>query len=245
MAKLTPFVGSPPFRFLIDFVTQQDGFRADAETVLHIDDEHFEELVVALREFDGFLDRRALSGIASQTLPPDGQPDTVSGILWRLNRYVRESDETFKESLRLLKAAVTEHVEGLEPEQLEKLGERLTLLIAEPSGFARQHKAEQLVEATGREVTALQVICDVRPVFNEDRTEIQGALPVSTLTLDLLEPDGRTSRIEAHLSEQQIVDLCAKAESARRKVALIKRMLTEKGIVLPRTPATLDDGDGR
>lgn len=244
MAKF-PFIGSPPFRVLIDFVAQQEGFRPNAEAVLHIDDKHFGELVRALREFDGFLDRAALSGIVSQTLPADGRPDSVTSVVWRLNRYVRESDETFEESLRLLKAAVTEHVEGLEPEQLDKLGERLALLIAEPTGFARQHKAEQLVEATGREVAAIQVICDVRPVFNEERTEIQGALPISTLTLDLIERDGRTSRVEVHLSERQIVDLCAKAESARGKVALIKKMLAEKEIVLPRTLATLDDGDRR
>lgn len=245
MAKVFPFFASPPFRFLIDHVAQQEGFLPDAETVLHIEDERFEKLVRALVEFNGFLDRGTLSGIVSQTLPPDGHPDTVSGVVWRLNRYVRESDETLAESLQLLKTAIEEHGEGLETEQRSKLGERLAKLIAEPPGFASQHKAEKLVEATGRELTALQIICDLRLVFNEERTEIQGALPVSTLTLDFFEADGRKSRLEVRLSERQIADLCAKAESGRSKVALIKKLLKEKEIVLPMTPATLDNGDGR
>ena len=245
MAKVFPFFGFPPFRFLIDHVVQQEGFLPDAETVLHIEDERFEKLVRALVEFDGFLDRGTLSGIVSQILPPDGHPDTVSGVVWRLNRYVRESDETLTESLQLLKTAIEEHSEGLETEQRSKLGERLARLIAEPPGFSSQHKAEKLVEATGRELTALQVVCDVRPVFNEERTEILGALPVSTLTLDFFEADGRKSRFEVRLSERQIGDLCAKADSARSKVVLIKKLLKENEIVLPMTPATVDNGDGR
>ena len=83
----------------------------------------------------------------------------------------------------------------------------------------------------------------MRPVFDEGRTQIEGAVPVSTLRLDLIESDGRTSSVEVRLSERQVADLCAKAESARRKVDVIKKLLREKKITSPKTSATLDDGE--
>lgn len=242
MARFS-FTGSPPFRILIEYLAQQEDFLSDTGTILRLRDETYGELLHALTAFDGFLDRKALSEITSRTVPSGDQPDTVSGVIWRLNRHVRESDETLAESLQILKTALQKHGKDFESEQRIQLGERLAALIAEPLGFVRQHKAEKLVEATGRELTDLQIICDLRPVFNEGRTEIEGAIPVSTLTLDLVEPDGGTSRLEVHLSKRQIADLCRKAESARGKTALIEKMLAEKGIVLPRTSATLDDED--
>lgn len=239
------FTGSPPFRILIEYLVQQKDFLSDAGTILRLPEETYEELARALSAFNGFLDRKALSEITSQTVPSGNQPETVSGVIWRLNRYVRESDETLTESLQILKTAIQKHGTDFESEQRSQLGDRLATLIAEPLGFVRQHKADRLVEATGRELTDLQIICDLRPVFNEERTEIEGAIPVSTLTLDLVELDGNTTRLEVRLSKRQIADLCRKAESAKGKSALIEKMLADKGIVLPRTSATVDDGDGK
>ena len=75
-------------------------------------------------------------------------------------------------------------------EQRKLLADRIEKLVAVPAGLARQYKAEQLAEATGTELEDLQVICDLRPVFNEERSEIEGAIPISTLKLDVLGPNG-------------------------------------------------------
>lgn len=243
MAQRSLFLGSPPFRFLADQLAQDEDFVSDTRAVLNISGESFDKLVLELTEFDGFLDRSALSEFVVRTLKKEEDPDAVRAVIWRLNRLVRASDESLADSLELLKAAINRHGEGLEDGERALLGERLDVLLAKPTGFARQHKAEQLAEATGMDLVDLQIICDVRPVFDDGRKRIEGAVPVSTLCLELGESDGRTSSVEVRLSEGQIADLCDKAESARRKVTLIKNMLGEKEITLPKTPATLDEGE--
>lgn len=236
------FLGPPPFRLLAEHLAKDEGFVSDGRAVLNISAESFDKLVLELTEFDGFLGRGALSEFVVRTLQKEEDPDTVGRVISNLNRYIRESDEPVPESLQLLKRAIKEHAEGLDDEQRAELGQRLEVLLTKPTGFGLQHKAEQLAEATGTDLADLQIICDVRPVFDDARKRIEGAIPVSTLRLELGESDGGTSSVEVRLSEGQIADLCEKAESARRKVTLIKNMLGEKEITLPKTPATLDEG---
>lgn len=240
MAQRPIMFRGPPFGFVVEYLAKDEGFLSDAGAILRVPAERVESLASALREFDGFLDHTTLSQIVERTLQSDDEPSKVAQVLRLLDRYLRESDETLAKSMVLLKAALIKHAKGLEEQQRGTLGERLESLLATPNGFARQHKAERLAEATGAELSDLQIICDVRPVFNEERTEIEGALPVSTLRLDLEERDGRSSGLEIRLTEEQIADLSVKAESALRKVILIKKMLGDKEIVLPKTRATVD-----
>ena len=86
------------------------------------------------------------------------------------------------------------------------------------------------------------MICDLRPVFNEERSEIEGAIPISTLKLDVLGPNGMPDRIEVRLTEAQVADLFEKAHYAQTKLSAIKRMLNKNSIALPRTSATVDEG---
>lgn len=237
------FLSNPPFSFLAQHLAKDGDFVSELTAILDLDEECYQELVRALEEFDGFLDRPTLAGIVARTVAPEGESDKVTHLLGRLTGLVRESEEGVQSALTSLKAAIREHAEDLEENQRGTVGDRLEALLSKPPGFARQHKARQLVEATGTELTDLQIICDVRPVFNGERTEIEGALPVSTLRLDLTESDGRTSKVEVRLSERQIADLCTCAETARRKVTLIKKTLDERGFALPETPATLNQGE--
>ncbi len=110
------------------------------------------------------------------------------------------------------------------------LKERVRKLVLAPRGFKRQRKAETLAEATGADLSDINVICDIRPVFDNERKEIEGAVVISTLTLEILEPDGKLSSVECRLTERQLDDLYTVALNAKQKLTAIKNLLATKSI---------------
>lgn len=240
MAKQSFIRAFPPFRFLAEHMVQEEGFLSDAKYILGIESQDFEVLARALAESDAFLDRNMVSKIVGEVLGAGEESDNLADVVCLLSRIVRDSEKPLVKTLTLLKSAIKEHSEDLTDDEREELGRRLEMLVAQSSGLARQHKAEQLADAIGKKLAAVQLICDIRPVFNEDRSGIEGALPVSTLKLDFFQEGGESSSLEVCLTEQQITNLCEKAESAKRKIELIKEMLAEKSIVLPATSATIE-----
>jgi len=225
---------------LAERLTEDEGFVSDLKTILQLEDDLFADLAKALREQRLFLDRNTLSTVVAGVLTDNDMSDTVSHFIWRLNEMLREADEPLDESLGILRKQIRLR-EAISEEDGEKAEKRIQALICEPTGFARQFKAEKLVEAIGAELEDVQIICDVRPVFNEQRSEIEGAIPISTLVLDVIEPNGGSSRIQVRLREADVIDLSKKIAFAKTKLAAIRRALRDKSIVIPFTAATLDE----
>ncbi|MCH7988631.1 MAG: hypothetical protein IID46_05690 [Planctomycetes bacterium] len=236
------FVGSPPFRMLGDHLVKDEDFLADARRLLTVEAERFERLASTLEEIDSFIDRERLTETVEEVLGATEDAKKIARTIWRLASMLRDSDEPLEETVSLLKTAINEQMEQLQPDERKTLAERLDRLAARPSGFDRQHKAQQLAEATGKELDELQIICDLRPVFNDERTIVEGGIPVTTLHLDVID-SGTTSSIEIRLNEEQLNDVCDKAQAAIRKLTALKDLLVEKKITLPRTSATINERD--
>ncbi len=241
---LVPCVTNPPFSVVAEYLAKDEDFLADAGEVLGLEGSVCAALEEALAAEKSFLSRRALKNVVQRVLGPESPvAKRVSAFIWRLHRTIRrDSDETVERSVALLREAISEHSEKLSVEQRKVLADRIERLVAVPAGLARQFKAECLAEATGTELEDLQVICDLRPVFNEERSEIEGAIPISILKLDVLGPNGLPSRIEVRLTEAQVADLFEKAHYAQTKLSVIKRMLERNSIALPSTSATTGEG---
>ncbi len=240
MARRLISFDTPPFEVLVEHLAKDEDFISDAKTILQIEDDALDALARALAQKGPFLDRSTLSSTVEDTLRSAENASDVSRIVWRLNQILRDADEPPQETVALLRRAITEFSEDLPKDDREKLGERLEKLAAAPAGFTRQYKAQRLAEATGAELEDLQIICDMRPVFNEERSAIEGAFPITTFRLDTLEPDGTSSSKEIRLTEQQVADLCVKAEAAKKKISVIKETLSAKSITLPFTSATIN-----
>lgn len=228
----------PPFRVLAEHLAQDDSFLDDARAILAMDETTVEALGDALAADESFLDRSNLERVLHRFLPAEDTAKDVSRTISRMADMLRDADEPLGSAVRLLKEAICEHSTKLEQEDRRKLGDRIEKLSVLPQGLTRQHKAEQLAEATGRELEQLQILCDLRPVLTEDRRTVEGAIPITTLTLQV-DDAGTSSTLEIRMTERQVIELCEKAEFARTKLETIKRMLEEKSIVMPRTSATV------
>lgn len=243
MATHIPISFRLPFKVIADHLVTRDPFRAGSQHIVALDDESFSKLETALAEYSGFLDLQTVHTIASEVLGTDQGLDELSSMVWNVARLIRQSDEEITDAADALKSAIEEQEDELEAAERTILADRLQKLVAVPRGFDLQHKAETLVGATGRQLDDVQIVCDIRPVFNRDRTGIEGAIPIATLRLDIDEVDGSQSRAEVRLTEAQIVDLQGKAEAAVGKVLLLKKFLAEKGVVMPRTRSTSENGE--
>jgi hypothetical protein len=244
MAKATVRISMPPFSLIAEHLARDDDFLADAKVLLAIDVPAYEALRKRLAEDKSFLDRDSLVQLVLSALGPGSPADEIGRIIWRFHRLVRQkSEEPLEKSQAILCDAIRKHSKKLSKEDREKLAERITALAVAPQSLARHYKAEQLAESVGVKLLDAQLICDIRPVFDESRSEIEGAIPVSTLQLDIAQHDGSSSRIEVLVTEQQVLELCEKSQLAARKLSIIKRLLSAKSIAVPSTSATLAEKD--
>ena len=66
----------------------------------------------------------------------------------------------------------------LSDEVFATLQERVPALIRDVPAVERGQKAERLKKVLGNELEALEIICDVRPVYDDSRERIEGLIPV-------------------------------------------------------------------
>ena len=142
-------------------------------------------------------------------------------------------------AMDVLGRTIEEKAESLPPEQRRALIERIRKLVAEPVGLAKQFKAQRLVGVTGSRLDDFQIICDIRPIFDQKHERVEGAVPLTTLQLEYTTVDGDSDVVELHITEKQITELGEKIDDARRKLKMIKDLLAGSQIIVPRTNATV------
>jgi len=230
--------GSPPFRYLAQHLAQDTDFLDDAKQILDLDEEAYLRLATQLSKADDFLSRTRLDSIAGEALGEGS--DRIASIINQLGRMVHDSDMDSGEAMDALAEVLEEKVEIFEPEDLRTLVERLRKLVAEPVGIAKQSKARQLVDAIGAELDEFRIICDIRPIFDPKREQIDGAIPISMLRFDYTRPDGEPAVIELRVTEKQIEQFGEKISEANLKLRVIKNLLTSQEIPMPNTKSTIE-----
>lgn len=244
MARRTIYVrGVVPAPEPVEQLAGHSSFLKDARAVLEVDTESFERLLAALGQCESFVTDDQLKSIVKGCVGEDRLADAAFDLVRHLNRTLRDLGDPIEKTLARLRSAIREHAEDIPVEDRETLGERLEKLVLAPSGLGLQWKAEQLAGSTGIEVEDIQLVCDIRPVFDEARSTIMGAVPVSTLKFSVLGPDGTPENIELRLTEAQVADLGSKAELAQQKIGIIKKTLNDKRIPWVGMRAT-DTGKG-
>ena len=122
--------------------------------------------------------------------------------------------------------------------QLGILQARLLELLACAPGLQRQAKAEKLSEATGQRLKRLQMICDLRPIFDSERKQIEGVIPLTTLSAICEGVNGFPVGFEAILSEQDVENLCELANRTKQKLAALKRLAGSVELPIPSVELT-------
>ena len=241
MAARSFVFGGPPFKFLAHHLAQGTDFLEDAQCILGLDEDAYLRLATQLGNADTFLSRSDLGTIVDEVLGEDS--DRVASIIYRIGGIVHDADMDVVDAMDALGTAIEEKAESLKPQERRTLTERLRKLAAEPIGIAKQYKARQLVDAVGAELDDFRIICDIRPIFDQKRERIDGAIPLAILRLEYSKPDGESAVVELRVTEKQIAKFGEKIADANLKLRMIKELLTSQHVPIPRTKATISEDE--
>jgi len=233
--------GTPPFRFLADHLAQETDFLEDAEHILKLDEDAYLRLATQLAKTDTFLSRSDLGTLVGEVLGEDS--DRIASIIYRIGGIVHDADMDVLDAMDALATAIEEKAQSLEPQERQILCDRLRKLVAEPIGIAKQYKARQLVDAIGAELDGFRIICDIRPIFDQKRERIDGAIPLAILRLEYSEPNGESAVVELRVTEKQIAEFGEKIADANLKLRMIKELLASQNVPIPRTKSTVSEDE--
>ncbi len=103
----------------------------------------------------------------------------------------------------------------------------------------RQRKAEELAKSTGQRLQSFQLICDLRPIFDSTRRNIDGVLPVTTMHLVVEGVDGLPNGMDVVLSESDVDRLVEHLAFTKSKLEAIRGLAQRLHAPIPTTTLSL------
>ncbi len=192
----------------------------DLKAITTVSTDLLEKVAADLSGVDGFLDTTALNARLQSLLPQDAPVASVRRVILNLKS---EDVEKLLERLRSIQKGNAEDF-PLSADDLDKLSDLLPRLLKPIPALRCYRKAERLSKITGQPLEDVQLICDLRPVFDENRKNIEGLIPFTHFKIVATGGDGLPRVFEAELTAEQVSDL---AEQAKRAVEKLK-VLREK-----------------
>ena len=193
---------------------------ADLKAVSTLSDDEANTLRERLSRVKGFLDPKTLAAEVRRVIKVEGTARSVQTTLQNLDpkdtkRLVENLAERGKQEKDFL----------LNKAELARLGEILPNLIQPYPALNRFEKAERLAKLTGQELESIELICDLRPIFDEDRKQIEGMMPYTRLHIVATGADGLPKSFEAELTHQQVIDLREKTAKAESKLVVLRKSI--------------------
>jgi len=87
-------------------------------------------------------------------------------------------------------------------------------------------------------VEAVDLVCDIRPVFDDSRTNVEGVIPFTTLKVVATGVDQFPISFEAVLSASDVLALLKKAELAVAKLNALGRLAERTNLPVPSVDLT-------
>jgi hypothetical protein len=117
------------------------------------------------------------------------------------------------------------HGERFPDEAFTSVRDVLPRLIRPSAALDRQRKAARLRTLTGYQGKQVEIVCDARPVFDRDRTTIEGFVTQTTLKLVYETQTDDTHCIEIALTPELVGEILDKAEMAKKKLQVLKESI--------------------
>ena len=209
---------------------------ATARMILALPEDQLKPVAESIAAYQGFLDRGSLEALLAKHLPEGSQAADIADFLIQVDRALAHSRGGVTELLKEIREGSKDQGEaGLTEADFGSLGRRLADLFGDRRGFDRQRKAERLEKSLGSPLSDVQIICDLRPIFSEDRARVEGTIVLTTIKLVAIGTDELPITFEARLTEKQVSTLATRTQEAIQKIAVLKRQAAEMGVAIPVT----------
>lgn len=219
-----------------------DALTEDLTVATKVDKARIDSLLKDLSEASGFLDGESLRKLIVKSLPTGASEETITA-LWRLvlglHEVLHENDVSNEQKSEFFELVVQSAKEDTDtfPSQL---GRELLLRLSGPFlAVRRQAKAIRMVKAAGHQLSEFKFVCDLRPVFTPgNRSDIDGVIPLTTLTMETIDASGEKHRNEVVLSYQELQLLIDEAKVAHGKLDKLIELAKNAKVTVPELQMT-------
>jgi len=198
-----------PFRQMLEDLSQ----------IAEIPTERLWALGNVLEEQTQMMTTQQFIGLISEAVPDDTQGSAVYSML---NLLSPDGIPDLLEYLKKWREASEGNQFSLPKETYRHLEEKLPVLIRNYPALDRMQKVRALASVLGNEVEDFLFVCDARPIYNEDRTDIEAIVPVTTLKLTYERQNGDTDEIELVFAEEQLSEFVEEAQKAEKKLQVLR-----------------------
>lgn len=215
-----------------DVLPLEEDFTVDAERVLQLTDERVAQIAGVIERGATFFSRGGLTRAIAETWDDPAGVDHVVSYVMRLDAIYRRSGVDRVDFFASFEAGLGE-LSHFDEEQRARLIVRTSRWVLEKSGLSRQWKALSHMRRTGAPLDGIKIMCDLRPVFDDEREHVQGMVPLVTVRLDVTDMNGLPAAYETTLTEAQLAELAHETQQAQKKLQVLRGLLTDAKIELP------------
>ena len=211
---------------------------SDVKVVLAVAPEQLAAVACSIEAFQSFMDKATLLSIVASTVKEKEQADKLARLIFGIDEILRSTNDTILGFLGKIEEASKGESSALSHEEVKELRTRLPLIIKAYAALERQAKARRLAEITGSPLEDIQIICDLRPIFDTKRQLPEGMIPFTTLRVVCKGVDGLPIQMEALMSEKQVAELAKKATGATEKLKRLREFLAKHDLAIPKIEIT-------
>jgi len=191
----------------------------DLKAIAGLSDEQVAGLRQRLNATEGFLDPKALLAVIREVIQDPKLAEAVRGALRNL------SPSRVERIIAGLEQDLDDKEFPFDRATFDRLKRVLKELIQTYPALTRFQKAERLAKMTGQQLETVELICDLRPIFDKKREKLEGVMPYTRLHIVATGEDGLPKSFEAELTHQQVIDLTEKAEKAKDKLKVLRQSI--------------------
>ena len=221
----------PPSQYVVEAV----------KVVLGESEETLKRLGAELAEVKGYLSDAGRKAILLRELGDEERASKFEKLLRTQEIFARDHGGidgllSFLEKVQTGTANQEQPI--LSPNELSDLKCLLPLIFRPYPALQRQAKAERLAVATGLCAETIELVCDIRPVFDDSRKNVEGVIPFTTLKVVATGVDKFPVSFEAVLSASDVLALLKKAEFAVAKLNALGRLAEFFNLPVPSVDLT-------
>jgi hypothetical protein len=206
--------GFPPL-----FDQPSGGMLDDLKAIASLSDKQVQDVRQRLAEDQRFLDPKTLLAAIHDVLQNRDLAEAVRRAIQNLER------PDVKRIVASLKKDLDDNKAHLDQATIDRLEHVLSELIHPYPGLVRFQKAERLAKITGQHVETVELVCDLRPIFDSSRANVEGMMPYTRLRIVTTGEEGLPKSFEAELTDEQVLDLADKAEKAKSKLKVLRQSI--------------------
>ncbi len=156
-----------------------------------------------------------------QCLAAHGKEEAAGSVLRALMNVDADSIGSLLNVLRQWATVDQRRREVFSDEVVDRLQHNFEVLITHNPAVRIMQKAERLLRDVGNELQSVKFVCDLRPVFDDAREQVEAFATIANMRLLYVSQDGERRACEMALTEGELTHLKEHVDTALAKLRVL------------------------